>query len=238
MADVNRGNRPLSPHLSIYRPQMTSGSSIMVRISGLGVLGVALFVVWWLGRESSPTPSPSTTASAPATTPELPAAVAPGGGPALVVPGTAEEAAPPELTEEQKANTEYARQFSSSKPDGSPVPDRILAMGERFGPKVGGHYREALGRSYFDGMLNYYRANYASDVADVEPTSLPDITCPVLQFHGLADTALHSDGLNNTWDWLEKELTLVTIPGAGHFVQQDASKQVTETMHWWLQREH
>ncbi|WP_412555483.1 succinate dehydrogenase, cytochrome b556 subunit [Shimia sp. MIT1388] len=48
MADVNRGNRPLSPHLSIYRPQMTSGSSIMVRISGLGVLGVALFVVWWL----------------------------------------------------------------------------------------------------------------------------------------------------------------------------------------------
>jgi len=48
MADVNRGNRPLSPHLSIYRPQMTSGSSIMVRISGLGVLGVSLFVVWWL----------------------------------------------------------------------------------------------------------------------------------------------------------------------------------------------
>ncbi|MFY0661901.1 MAG: succinate dehydrogenase, cytochrome b556 subunit [Shimia sp.] len=48
MADVNRGNRPLSPHLSIYRPQMTSASSIMVRISGIGVLGVALFVVWWL----------------------------------------------------------------------------------------------------------------------------------------------------------------------------------------------
>ncbi|WP_294221421.1 succinate dehydrogenase, cytochrome b556 subunit [uncultured Shimia sp.] len=48
MADVNRGNRPLSPHLSIYRPQMTSASSIMVRISGLGVLGVAFFVVWWL----------------------------------------------------------------------------------------------------------------------------------------------------------------------------------------------
>ena len=28
MADVNRGNRPLSPHLSIYRPQLTSMSSI------------------------------------------------------------------------------------------------------------------------------------------------------------------------------------------------------------------
>ena len=57
---------------------------------------------------------------------------------------------------------------------------------------------------------------------------------PVLQFHGLADTALHSDGLNNTWDWLEKDLTLVTVPGAGHFVQQDASEIVSQTMRWWL----
>lgn len=48
MADVNRGNRPLSPHIFIYRPQMTSMSSIMVRFSGLGVLAVSLLVVWWL----------------------------------------------------------------------------------------------------------------------------------------------------------------------------------------------
>ena len=48
MADVNRGNRPLSPHLTIYRPQLTSTSSIMVRITGIAALGVALLVVWWL----------------------------------------------------------------------------------------------------------------------------------------------------------------------------------------------
>ncbi|WP_299662915.1 succinate dehydrogenase, cytochrome b556 subunit [uncultured Ruegeria sp.] len=48
MADVNRGNRPLSPHLSIYRPQMTSISSIMVRITGIACLLIAFFVVWWL----------------------------------------------------------------------------------------------------------------------------------------------------------------------------------------------
>ncbi|SDX13467.1 succinate dehydrogenase subunit C [Ruegeria halocynthiae] len=48
MADVNRGNRPLSPHLSIYRPQMTSISSILVRITGIASLLVAFFVVWWL----------------------------------------------------------------------------------------------------------------------------------------------------------------------------------------------
>ena len=34
MAEMNRGSRPLSPHLSIYRPQLTSISSILVRITG------------------------------------------------------------------------------------------------------------------------------------------------------------------------------------------------------------
>lgn len=48
MADVNRGNRPLSPHIMIYRPQMTSMSSIMVRLSGLAVFAIAALVVWWL----------------------------------------------------------------------------------------------------------------------------------------------------------------------------------------------
>lgn len=48
MADVNRGNRPLSPHLTIYRPQMTSISSIMVRITGIASFFLAVLVVAWL----------------------------------------------------------------------------------------------------------------------------------------------------------------------------------------------
>ena len=48
MADVNRGDRPLSPHLSIYRPQMTSVSSILTRITGNALIVAALLIVWWL----------------------------------------------------------------------------------------------------------------------------------------------------------------------------------------------
>jgi hypothetical protein len=29
--------------------------------------------------------------------------------------------------------------------------------------------------------------------------------------HGLNDTALMAGGLNNTWNWLEQDLTLVTV---------------------------
>jgi len=47
MADVNRGDRPLSPHLSIYRPMYTMILSITHRITGVGLsLGAAL-VTWW-----------------------------------------------------------------------------------------------------------------------------------------------------------------------------------------------
>lgn len=48
MADVNRGNRPLSPHLSIYRPQMTSLTSILTRITGNALIVSVILFVWWL----------------------------------------------------------------------------------------------------------------------------------------------------------------------------------------------
>lgn len=55
MADVNRGNRPLSPHLSIYRPQLTSMTSILTRITGNAMLISSLLIVWWfLAAASGP----------------------------------------------------------------------------------------------------------------------------------------------------------------------------------------
>ncbi len=52
MADVKRTarphNRPLSPHLQIYRPQITSISSILTRITGNGVIVAVMLAVWWL----------------------------------------------------------------------------------------------------------------------------------------------------------------------------------------------
>lgn len=48
MADVNPGERPLSPHLSIYRLQMTMITSILNRITGISLFLAALLIVWWL----------------------------------------------------------------------------------------------------------------------------------------------------------------------------------------------
>jgi succinate dehydrogenase / fumarate reductase cytochrome b subunit len=40
--------RPLSPHLQIYRPQLTSVMSIMHRITGVALALGAIVLVWWL----------------------------------------------------------------------------------------------------------------------------------------------------------------------------------------------
>jgi pimeloyl-ACP methyl ester carboxylesterase len=52
----------------------------------------------------------------------------------------------------------------------------------------------------------------------------------------LKDTALLASGLNNNWDFVDGDYTLLTIPSAGHFVQQDAAELVTQTIRSWLLR--
>ncbi|MGD9722069.1 MAG: alpha/beta fold hydrolase [Pirellulales bacterium] len=96
-------------------------------------------------------------------------------------------------------------------------------------------YIEAFKQSDYEGMLNYYKANYPREpYTESASSQLPPVKCPVLMFHGLKDKALLSGALNGTWDWIDNDLTLVTIPGADHFVQQDAAEKVTKCMVAWL----
>jgi pimeloyl-ACP methyl ester carboxylesterase len=142
---------------------------------------------------------------------------------------------------EQIANSEYARTFQRGSPTdaavffGRPMTPETLS-GWVTDPSARKRYIEAFQRSDFEAMLNYYKANYPKGAGADAPSAppLPRIKAPVLMFHGLDDRALHRNGLSGTWDWVEKDLTLVTIPGAGHFVQQDAADLVTSTMKWWL----
>lgn len=48
MADVNRGNRPLSPHLQVYRLPIPAVTSILTRITSHALSAGILLLVWWL----------------------------------------------------------------------------------------------------------------------------------------------------------------------------------------------
>jgi pimeloyl-ACP methyl ester carboxylesterase len=149
--------------------------------------------------------------------------------------------------QQQKAS-EYARQFQQSPtgnrrfvaPDGSTVeltPELFASGFKDEHPK----YLEALRRTSIEGMINFYKANYPRP--PYEEKTYPPVKCPVLVIHGLDDMWLMPETLNDTWRYLENELTLVTVPNAGHWVHvgpvqaQGAPDLVTKRMVSWLTQE-
>jgi pimeloyl-ACP methyl ester carboxylesterase len=103
-------------------------------------------------------------------------------------------------------------------------------------PEAKKKYVEAFERSDVEAMLNYYKRSFArkDSAAAQAKREYPKVKAPLLIIFGLKDKYVLPAGLNNTWEWLEKGLTLVTIPEAGHFVQHDAADLVTRTMQQWL----
>src|SRR3546814_14342766 len=45
---MSADRRPLSPHLQIYKPQLTSVMSISHRVTGVGLAAGTLVLAWWL----------------------------------------------------------------------------------------------------------------------------------------------------------------------------------------------
>jgi len=133
---------------------------------------------------------------------------------------------------EQEANSQYARTFQAEGSEKLLSAEAIAGWVKEDDARA--KYIEAFKRSSFAGMMNYYKANYPR-APYKEPERLRvQIQCPVLVIHGLDDKALLHGALDGTWKWIDNELTLVTIPGADHWVHRDKPKQVTRAIISWL----
>ena len=50
---MSSGNRPLSPHLQIYRPQLTAVLSILHRLTGVALAPGTVLLVYWLAAAAA-----------------------------------------------------------------------------------------------------------------------------------------------------------------------------------------
>lgn len=136
---------------------------------------------------------------------------------------------------QQVKNSQYARNMQ--QPDSAASVDvaRMEAgiVGRYADPDLKRVASEAFRRSSIEAMHAYYKNNYPKPPY-TDQREYPPVTCPVLLFHGLNDSALLPGMLNDTWRWVQRDLTLVTLPGVGHWAQNDASERVTKTMLRWL----
>ena len=133
---------------------------------------------------------------------------------------------------QQQANSAYARGFQQEGAHKRLTPE--LLAGLVADEKSRDEYVAAFKRSSIEGMLNYYKANYPREPYEQPGADSAHVKCPVLLIHGLKDKALLATGLNNTWDWVDNDLTIVTIPDADHFVQHDAVEKVNRAILGWL----
>jgi len=135
---------------------------------------------------------------------------------------------------EQVKYSQYARNFMD------PEFYKQISL-ERLGnwvrdPAAKAKHLEAMKRSDPQAMLHYYQANYPREPYRVWNSEPVHVKMPVLLIHGLKDKALAPTGLNGLWQWVDADLTVTTIPGADHFVQQDAAEMVSRTLLAWLTR--
>jgi epoxide hydrolase 4 len=135
---------------------------------------------------------------------------------------------------EQQKNSAYARRFQTEGAEKTLTAEGLAGWVKDAEAKP--KYIEAFRKSDFGAMLNYYKRNYPREPYTEDPSPVKKVQSPVLVIHGLKDTALLAPALNNTWDYVERDLTITTVPTAGHFVQADEPDFVTKTMRAWLLR--
>lgn len=135
---------------------------------------------------------------------------------------------------DQERNSQYARNFQAEGSHESLSAPGLAGWVRDEAARA--RYVEAFERSSFEGMMSYYKANYPTPPYREMPEPVARVQAPVLEIHGLDDPYLLAEGLNNTWEWLDADYTLVTLPGVSHFVQQEASEMVSRSILAWLRR--
>ncbi|HEY9217028.1 MAG TPA: alpha/beta hydrolase [Phenylobacterium sp.] len=137
----------------------------------------------------------------------------------------------------QQRNSEYARNFMKPGSEAALTAEGMADWVKD--PALKALYVEAYRRSDFAAMMNLYRANYPKDEKDAAAKNalvlaMPNVKAPTLIVHGEADTSLLAAGHNDAWRWIDADVTLLMVPGAGHFVQYDAPALVNRTIKEWL----
>jgi len=136
---------------------------------------------------------------------------------------------------DQQRNSQYARNFQQPDAHEKLSAERLTRWVK--GEAKRAKYVEAMKRSDFEAMLNYYKRNYPRPPYEEDTSEPVRLKMPVLLIHGLDDSALLHGALNRTWEWLDSDLTLVTVPGAGHFVHHDKPDFINRTLKMWLMRD-
>jgi len=155
----------------------------------------------------------------------------------------------------QRAASQYMRGFRDPANDALVREQGLAGLlfklfgGGAFSMALEPEERDFMFKSWEDrdaafGMLNWYRAA-AIDVPPLDapyalpegwtPPPLPKLTIPTLVIWAMEDAALPAGNVDGL-DELVEDLTLLEVPGSGHFVQWEKPAEVNAAMEAFLSR--
>jgi epoxide hydrolase 4 len=132
---------------------------------------------------------------------------------------------------QQKAS-EYVRFFKNPGAHRLFPPERLSTWVAD--PVYRKRHDKAMAASSLDAMFNYYRFNWPAEPYAARADMPPKVQVPTLLFHGLQDPYALPAGLNGVWEWVDHEVEILAIPGAGHFLQHEHAGRVAERLREWL----
>lgn len=145
----------------------------------------------------------------------------------------------------QQKNGQYARGFINDPGAGAAMQKRMADPNAppRPGdtPDITKMRLAAAQRSSFDAMMNFYKANWPHEPYSLDMAAMgghisdyPKVTAPTLVVFGREDVPVTASGLNDLWKWVDNELTLLVVPGAGHGPHTEDPAFVTPRIVDWL----
>ena len=103
-----------------------------------------------------------------------------------------------------------------------------------FTPEILAEYKKAWREPFaLEAMVNYYRANLVQRVFS-NSAGENKIRVPTLFIYGEKDFAVLPETVKGVGDFIDAEYEEFRIPNAGHWVQQEASRDVTEVLRDFL----
>ncbi|WP_296744117.1 alpha/beta hydrolase [Mesorhizobium sp.] len=127
----------------------------------------------------------------------------------------------------------YMRLFQEAGVAALPAPDELASWVADEADRQA--LEASLRRSDPEAMLGYYRANIPlGRVPDIG--QLPLIKAPTLAIFGTHDPYVPASAFDDTFREVDNITSLISLPGAGHFIHHQAAGFVTREIENWVSR--
>ncbi len=143
---------------------------------------------------------------------------------------------------EQQQASMFQRGMQENPNAGAEFGERMKSIPAQPADPLGQLRAEAYGRLDPESIVNFYKANWPRPPFSLETegfgfsiSEFPAVQAPTLLIYGENSGPFKPGTLNDTWRWVDNELTVQVLPGVGHGPHTEVPELVTPRILEWLE---